>query len=262
MVIYTDLEVDESLQTGKYSVFNRYFVRGAKCVLSENLCTSLGFAKGKQGVLEGLVWEEENGETPDISKMKRGHITTVRQPRYILIKVDDEIIPIGYSNGRLKTRLRKTSKWINYRVHAIDLLFAVTYHKLQGVTLDKLILSINKHPNPRLRLIMSSLYVGVTRVHKLDELRVLPKKSEDVEYLVGLKWDTLLHDWLNNYTSEGRWRHDGFNEFEEKMMKHNKMELALINDLSQLHLIECRDFVTKLDIATAGSRLRELQMAL
>ena len=136
--------------------------------------------------------------------MAKGCITTVRQPRYVLVGVDDQIIPIGYSNGRLKTRFGKTSKWINYRLHAIDLLFAVTYHKLQGVTLNKLILSINKHPNHRLRLIMSSLYVGVTRVHKLDELRVLPYNTEDVEYLMGLKWDTLLHDWLNNYTSDGK----------------------------------------------------------
>ena len=54
-VIYSDLEVDESLLTGKYRTLSRYFVRGAKCVLSENLCTSLGFAKGKNGILEGLV---------------------------------------------------------------------------------------------------------------------------------------------------------------------------------------------------------------
>ena len=45
-------------------------------------------------------------------------------------------------------------------------------------------------------------------------------------------------------------------------MKRNKMELALINDLSELPLEECRYFVTKLDIGTAGSKVRELQNAL
>ena len=45
-------------------------------------------------------------------------------------------------------------------------------------------------------------------------------------------------------------------------MKRNKMELALINDLSEQPLEECRYFVTKLDIGTAGSKVRELQNAL
>ena len=54
----------------------------------------------------------------------------------------------------------------------MDLLFAVTYHKLQGLTLNKLILTINKHPNRLLRLVLSSLYVGISRVHNMGEVRV------------------------------------------------------------------------------------------
>ena len=83
-------------------------------------------------------------------------------------------------------------------MHPVDLLFAVTYHKLQGVTLDKLILAINKHPNYRLRLVLSSLYVGISRVHKLKEVRVLPYTAEDVDYLITLKLDNLLKEWMNN----------------------------------------------------------------
>ena len=46
------------------------------------------------------------------------------------------------------------------------------------------------------------------------------------------------------------------------MIKLNKMELGLINDLSDLPLTECREFVTKLDIGSAGSKVLELQVAL
>ena len=56
----------------------------------------------------------------------------------------------------------------------IDLLFAVTYHKLQGLTLSALVLSLNTHPNPKLRITIPSLYVGLSRVHNFDEVRVLP----------------------------------------------------------------------------------------
>ena len=146
------------------------------------------------------MWDEKDDNIPDMSTMLPRQITEVWQPRFVLIKVNDRVIPLGYSNGVIKIRGSKGNKMrkISYRCHSFDTLFAVTYHKLQGVTLDKLILSINKHPNWRLRLSMSSLYVGVSRVHKLQELRVLPFNDDDVEHLTGLSSDPLLNDWINN----------------------------------------------------------------
>ena len=151
-----------------------------------------------------------------IRLLPAGVITTVMQPRFILVRVMDKVIPIGTCNGRFKSKRKEKIRYINFRMHPVDLLFTVTYHKLQGATLDKLILSINKHPNPRLRLVLSSLYVGITRVHSLSEVRVLPYTDEDVDYLVTLKLDDLLKEWINNYTKEGRWKYDGFKAFEEK----------------------------------------------
>ena len=54
---YTNLGLDSSLLKGKYSNLCCYFVRGAPCVLSENLCTTLGYAKGTQGTFESVVWD-------------------------------------------------------------------------------------------------------------------------------------------------------------------------------------------------------------
>ena len=64
---------------------------------------------------------------------------------------------------------------------------------------------------------------------------------------------------MKNYTSEGRWRYDGFKKFEEEMIKREKMA---INNLSALPLRKCMAFATKLDIATAGSKVNELQNSL
>ena len=262
-IVYSDIKIDSTLLSGKYMNLSTHFVRGARCVLSENLCTTLGYAKGTQGILEGLVWDEKDGDVPDMSKMLPGKITDVRQPRFVIMNVNDVLIPIGYSNDIIKIRGRdKKIRKISYRRHSFDLMFAVTYHKLQGVTLDKLILSINKHPNWRLRLLMSSLYVGVSRVHKLEELRVLPFNDDDVEYLTGLSRDPLLHDWINNYSKEGKWQYDGFAKVEEEMMKHLKMDLALVDDLSQLTLQECRVFLAKLDIVASGAKVIDLRNAL
>ena len=49
---YNDLDIDPSLVKGKFAPLLGFFVRGAPFVLSENLCTTLGFAKGTKGILE------------------------------------------------------------------------------------------------------------------------------------------------------------------------------------------------------------------
>ena len=138
----------------------------------------------------------------------------------------------------------------------------MTYHKLQGLTLDKLILTINKHPNPFLRLVLSSLCVGISGVHNLNEVRVHPYTDEDVDYLVKMKFDDLLHAWINNYTNEGRWKYDGFKTFERKMLEKTQLELAMVDNLRLLTIEECRNYLTKLDILATGSKVNDLRSAL
>ena len=173
-ILYSTLDVDESTLTGKYSVLQEYFVRGAPCVLAENLSTEQKLAKGTKGIFESLVWDPKDckGQIPDLNSLPRGEISHVPQPRFVIINVDGRLIPIQYRNAKLE-KTRRTEIF-NYRAHPVDLLFAVTYHKLQGLNLDALVLSINKHTNPKLRLTLPSLYVGASRVHNLDQLRVLP----------------------------------------------------------------------------------------
>ena len=251
---YTNLGLDSSLLKGKYSNLCCYFVRGAPCVLSENLCTTLGYAKGTQGTLESVVWDPRDGEVPDMNSLQPGVITNVMQPRFIIVRVKGKLIPIGTCNGKITSYRKQKIRYTNFRKHPVDLLFAVTYHKLQGVTLDKLILSINKHPNPRLRLVLSSLYVGLSRVHSLSEIRVLPYSSEDVDYLITLKLDDLLKDWVNNYTSKGRWKYNGFKTFERKMLEKTKLDLGLIDDLAMLTIQECKHYLSILNIIATGTR--------
>ena len=149
-----------------------------------------------------------------------------------------------------------------FRKHPVDLLFAVTYHKLQGITLDKLILTINKHPNPFLRLVLSSLYVGMSRVHKLSEVRVLPYNDEDVDHLVKMKFDDLLPAWIRNYTNEGRWKYGGFKTFEKQMLEKTQLDLGMVDNLGLLTTRECRNYLTKLDIIATESKVDDLRSAL
>ena len=150
-ILYSPLDVDEETICGKYSVLKKYFVRGAPCVLSDNLATEKGLAKGTKGILEGLVWSRKDckGSVPNVDTLERGKIHSVPQPTYILVRIKnkhiDSIVPIKYTNAKLELD-RTKEEIINYREHPVDLLFAVTYHKLQGLTLSALVLSLNTHP--------------------------------------------------------------------------------------------------------------------
>ena len=112
------------------------------------------------------------------------------------------MIPIEYKNEKLDKDNSKT-KTFNCRAHPVDLLLSATYHKLQGLNLNALVLSINKHPNHNHRLTLSSFYVGASRVHNLDQLRVLPFLKQDPKYLRSLKTDAFLKLWFENYTKDG-----------------------------------------------------------
>ena len=208
------------------------------------------------------MWDPRDGEVPDMNSLQPGVITNVMQPRFIIVRVKGKLIPIGSCNGKITSYRKQKIHFTNFRKHPVDLLFAVTYHKLQGVTLDKLILSINKHPNHRLRLVLSSLYVGLSRVHTLNEIRVLPYSSEDVDYLITLKHDVLLKDWVNNYTGKGYWKYDGFKTFERKMLEKTKLDLGLVDDLAMLTIQECKDYLSKLDIIATGTKVTDLRSAL
>ena len=250
---YDPLDVDEETLTGKYAVLNKYFVRGAPCVLSENLATEKGLAKGTKGTLEGLVWSSKDckGAVPNMDILERGKVHVVPQPTFILVRFKnkhiDRIVPIRYTNAKLELDVRN-EEIINYREHPVDLLFAVTYHKLQGLTLKALVLSLNTHPTHKLRITIPSLYVGLSRVHNFDEIRVLPFWEDDVKHLTSLKSDPLLRLWFNNYTQDGVWKHDGLRSFTAALRKQTVMSLALVDELNMLTAEEARKFAKELDI--------------
>ena len=199
------------------------------------------------------MWDpkELNGPVPDLSTLPRGKVSHVPQPKYIIIRAKGKLIPIVYCNAQLDKENPKI-KTTNYRSHPVDLLFSVTYHKLQGLNMDALVLSINKHPNKKLRVTLPSLYVGASRVHSLDQLRVLPFWEEDVEYLTSLKRDPLLKLWFENYSEDGIWKSDGLQSFEAELQMRVKQRLALVDDLSFWTGKEAKRFAKDLDL-DAGS---------
>ena len=65
-----------------------------------------------------------------------------------------------------------------------ELAFAITDYKLQGMTLERLVLVIGKYPHP-LRHKLSSLYVLLSRAQYSKQLRILEGQPGSVAGLVG-----------------------------------------------------------------------------
>ena len=79
----------------------------------------------------------------------------------------------------------------------VELAFAITYHKLQGQTLQKVILDINMRPNSLKRLDFYSFYVGMTRVEYANNIRILPcQDDKKFSHLKSLKTSVNLKKWL------------------------------------------------------------------
>ena len=66
--------------------------------------------------------------------------------------------------------------------------FAVTFHKLQGQTVSKLIVVLNDHYGKFiLSVSFESLYVSLSRIQCKDDIRIWFSCYEDLEYLTKLK---------------------------------------------------------------------------
>ena len=53
--IYGDIDLSSFRRKNQFVILDKYFIRGAECVLAENTCTALGIAKGTTGKMIGLV---------------------------------------------------------------------------------------------------------------------------------------------------------------------------------------------------------------
>ena len=92
---------------------------------------------------------------------------------------------------------------LNVKQHQYGFAFALTDFKLQGATLERLILSVGlRKKMPWMK--MSSFYVLVSRVRKLDGLRLLEKDRRGLDAISKLQHDPHLHAWENGYTN-GKW---------------------------------------------------------
>ena len=136
----------------------------------------------------------------DISIIQNG--TTVRGE---ILKIRNHVvIPQFLQPERKPLKLQTSSGQLSiyYSNHTLELGFAITFHKVQGRTMQKLILDLNYRPGKNHligNLDFFGFYVGFTRVSNSKNIRKLPAYSNlSFSYLQNLKPTSDLVAWMNS----------------------------------------------------------------
>lgn len=124
-------------------------------MLRKNICVERGLVNGSIGVVQDIIYR--SGDRPPFS------------PYVLLFKFDGYTGPYLPGNvfplKAMQTSWRDGSVECTRRQFPINLAYAITIHKSQGLTLDKIIVDIgDKEAAP------GSTYVALSRVRKLDDL--------------------------------------------------------------------------------------------
>lgn len=212
----------------------QYFVVGAPAVLTHNINAPRGLANGTPCTLHSVSFPEANGtDTQRIVALEQryreaapGEVITVDDdlcPTYVTVELPHidardwpehdtiepgkVVVPIGI-NRNSKTRIASVnghrSRMLNPMAHSYDMAFAITYWKVQGHTLDKVVLDLNK-TKPRIAIQM--LYVGMTRTRKREHIRIVPSIStpDALDYVTAIPSDPFIAWWAAGYDEHGRW---------------------------------------------------------
>jgi hypothetical protein len=199
-----------------------YFVKGARAIVSDNIATDLRIANGTRCTMHSLLlnpataekhWSNIHLTEPgEVYWLPDDDIPLFLNVEFKKLSADDwdpsmTIVPnaivipmplcIEKYCKKAKT-LDLASSNCRFFTHYIELAYAVTFYKVQGSTLDRVILDLNHVGGHSKTIDLSALYVGLSRVKKLEHIRALPLTAVTREYLSGLRFRDAVIRWTQN----------------------------------------------------------------
>ena len=124
--------------------------------------------------------------------------------------------------------------------HAWEAAFALTYNKLQGATVERLILVLrNLSGVARLgNMTVQKLFVALSRVRQGKHLAIFPTRISELLCLTGKQSTEKLRVWHTHYDNNGNYRPDAIvlSEVDTVLARIPQMRLAALGNVS-LHLL-------------------------
>ena len=206
----------------------QYYVRGAPCMLLQNVQPTKSMANGSMGFMHSLSFEDTAPpELAEAEASSRFCVIDLPQPPFTIniqlslasdddgagiesMTTDATVVPVQrsralleYETGSLFATMSSVPRVLRHHGHPITLAFALTDFKVQGRTLDYLNLSIAARPFPP-HLDMKGFYVMISRVRRSSSLRVL-SRHDDLRHLLNLRHAKELAVWHASYSAVGDW---------------------------------------------------------
>jgi hypothetical protein len=160
-----------------------YFVLNAPAMLLDNISPETGLANGVRVTMTSVAWE--NDETTMcqlymINSASPGEIIDVPPPSFIILSTVATTNPRHFSvtkSMRCEDTDTTSSPLRGARVFPVDLMFALTFYKVQGITLDKLVIDMTKMT--RKGFTFAEIYVALSRARSVEGVRLFhPIPSE------------------------------------------------------------------------------------
>ena len=119
------------------------------------------------------------------------------------------VIPIGMRRSTIAVDIGSVGLFppgkVEVNDHRVELGFAITFQKVQGKTVPKIILDLN-HRKFKPPIDLPGLYVGLTRVKHGKNIRLVPPQpGSSLDYLKGFKRSRLLAGWFAGFQPNGTW---------------------------------------------------------
>lgn len=178
--------------------FKGCFVAGAPGFLLDNINPVRSLSNGTPVTYESIVLHPEENLNRVLALMMdptNQDIILERPPQYINVRTkgDDPVTVPLPENKTVKPQKvflpgRNQKVDLHTRTHGVDLAFAITAHKVQGQTCDRLIVDLNPRPfSPQFNF--HAFYVAISRVRRGDHLRIMPLQPsvDNLNYLLKLK---------------------------------------------------------------------------
>jgi len=196
-----------------------YFVKGAPVVITDNISANLKIANGTSGILDSLVlcpsiadseWEKITtleageihwlpaGQLPLAVMVEFPHLNLETWIPSLSLARDKVLIPLvlaaeHQSKEAKTTQLRQSQCGV--LTYFVDLAFVVTFYKVQGATVNRIILDLNTAGGNQKQVDLGSLYVGISRVRHSDHIRVLPISQKTRSRLLDFRFSENLIKW-------------------------------------------------------------------
>jgi hypothetical protein len=221
------------------------FVPGLEVVLSDNLSaesTEKGIANGRKAIMYGVSYNEPSAQDTMLRQLNAASpgdvITLESPPDYVILDVGtvdgaegrDDMVTNPATGGLLvsmkaapdeETLLRVVINGEIFKLiictFGYEMLFSITFHKLQGLTLERLVLDLSKPvyaPHHTFEMVL----VAASRVRQGAHVRVL---NPGWAHLSELQADIRVRAWLAGFNEAGGlWNRDRAMEEYGRLQSH------------------------------------------